>query len=85
MKDEVTFSLSYEQLFQETEEEIKRLVSNEHRGKVGFINRWEQASGVQTFWENLMRKVSDGNDSPLQYRILEDDIRLERLLGRRPG
>lgn len=84
MKEESTFSLSYEQLLQETKDEIKRLVSNKNRGKVGFLYRWEQANGVLTFWATLMDKVSDGNDTQLQNKINEDNSRLQRLLGLRP-
>ncbi|AGN88266.1 hypothetical protein [Enterobacter sp. R4-368] len=84
MKDEVTFSLSYEQLLQETEEEIKRLVNDNWKGTRGFLSRWEQASGVQTFFTVLAAKCTDGTDKAQQLRVREDEIRLQRLLDFRP-
>jgi hypothetical protein len=48
---EVTFPLSYEQMTSAAEEEITRLLKNQDTATL--LNRWEQASGVQTFWNNL--------------------------------
>lgn len=84
MDKNVTFSLSYEQLLQETEKEIKRLVNDNQRKETDFLSRWERASGVWTFFTVLAAKFTDGADVAQQLRVRDDESRLQHLLGFRP-
>ncbi|EHN8761224.1 hypothetical protein U9D55_003893 [Enterobacter roggenkampii] len=80
---EVTFPLSYEQMTSAAEEEITRLLKNQDTATL--LNRWEQASGVQTFWNNLAINFYEAKDAAQRNRISEDGRRLQRLLGLRPA
>lgn len=73
--EEVTFSLSYEHLFQEAEAQIKKCDLN----KTGehYAAEWLKARAFMSFWHNLALKGYPG--TPDIERIDADWARLEAL------
>jgi hypothetical protein len=79
MDKKVTFSLSYEQLIQETEEQIKKCGLN----KTGehFVPEWLKARTLLAFWHSLALKGCPG--IPDTGRIDADWQRLDALISNR--
>ncbi|HFL1539407.1 TPA: hypothetical protein ACG1QB_004258 [Enterobacter asburiae] len=76
MDQEVTFSLSYEQLTQKAEEEIRNI--NLNQDGIGYIEARARAYAILNFWYGLALRGYPG--STMDERVDADRLRLHALV-----